>query len=101
MLFKRVQMQHGVDKMRLFKKLIGGAPGSGKDGKNNNILHNVGQKHQLSDMQGSRHEDTSIDRHLNTAGGVDFLMDENILTNESREEEDEASISQPVRTPSN
>ena len=52
-------------------------------------------------MQGSRNEDTSIDRHLNTAGGVDFLMDENILTNESREDEDETSISQPVRTPSN
>lgn len=38
MLFKRVQMQHGVDKMKLFKKLIGGAPNSGKEGKNNNIL---------------------------------------------------------------
>lgn len=103
MLFKRVQHQHGVDKMKLFKKLIGGVPNSGKEGKNNNILQNVGQKqsHQISDMQGSRHEDTSIDRHLNTAGGVDFLMDENILTNESREDEDEASISQPVRTPSN
>lgn len=28
-------------------------------------------------------------------------MDENILTNESREEEDDVSMSQPVRTPSN
>ena len=40
----------------------------------------------------SGHEENSIDQF---SGGVDFLMDENILTNESREEED----SQNVRTP--
>jgi len=32
------------------------------------------------------------------SGGVDFLMDENILTNESREEDDQGKI---VRTPNN
>lgn len=33
----------------------------------------------------SRNEDTSVDQF---SGGVDFLMDENILTNESREEDE-------------
>lgn len=41
----------------------------------------------------SRHDDISQDQF----SGVDFLMDENILTNESREEED----GRIVRTPNN
>ena len=45
--------------------------------------------------QSSRHEDISIDQF---SGGVDFLMDENILTNESREEDEHSKI---VRTPNN
>jgi len=42
----------------------------------------------------SRQEDVSIDQY---SAGVDFLMDENILTNDSREEEDASRI----RTPNN
>ena len=40
----------------------------------------------------SKHDDISIDQ------AVDFLMDENILTNESREEDDSGQI---IRTPNN
>jgi hypothetical protein len=45
--------------------------------------------------QSSRHEDVSIDQF---SGGVDFLMDENILTNDSREEDEHGRL---VRTPNN
>ena len=40
----------------------------------------------------SKHDEISIDQ------AVDFLMDENILTNESREEDDGGQI---IRTPNN
>lgn len=40
----------------------------------------------------SKHEDISIDHQ------VDFLMDENILSNESREEDDNGQV---IRTPNN
>ena len=52
-------------------------------------------KHMLSGLNkntSSRQEDTSQDQF----SGVDFLMDENILTNDSREEE-----GRHVRTPDN
>ena len=61
--------------------------------KTKNILTGLNTKN-LHD-QSSRHEDISIDQF---SGGVDFLMDENILTNESREEDEQSKI---VRTPNN
>jgi len=72
--------------MKLIKSLIESGTGKGK--KTNNILGGLGVKGKESSSR--------IDDNSNFSGGVDFLMDENILTNESREEED----SHNVRTPS-
>ena len=89
-LFKKVQNNSKVDKVKLLKQLLDQTGGTGI--KTKNILTGLNTKH-LHD-QSSRHEDISLDQF---SGGVDFLMDENILTNESREE-DESKI---VRTPNN
>ena len=89
-LFKKVQNNSKVDKVKLLKQLLDQTGGTGI--KTKNILTGLNTKN-LHD-QSSRHEDISLDQF---SGGVDFLMDENILTNESREE-DESKI---VRTPNN
>ena len=49
----------------------------------------------------SRHEDVSIEQPPSgdQGGNVDFLMDENILTNESREDEDNESQATPSGGP--
>ena len=72
--------------MKLIKSLI---EGDKKIAKNKNILNGLGGKPKESS---SRIDDNSMDQF----SGVDFLMDENILTNESREEE---ADSHNVRTP--
>ena len=82
-LFKKVQSQYGIDKVKLVKSLLD----SSGQGQPKKILAGLNKKDESS-----RQEDNSIDQF---SGGVDFLMDENILTNESREESD----SQHMRTP--
>jgi len=57
----------------------------------------VNQSQNFKDIKNSKH-DKSIDR-INDR--VDFLMDENILTNESREEDQEGMTTQMIRTPNN
>jgi len=87
-LFKKVQSNYKVDKVRLLKQLL---EQSGST-KNKNILSGLNKPlHE----QSSRQEDVSIDQF---SGGVDFLMDENILTNDSREEDEHGRL---VRTPNN
>jgi hypothetical protein len=81
-LFKKVQNQYGVDKVKLIKSLLD-TTGHGSK----NILQGLTKKEGDSNK-----DEHSIDQF---SGGVDFLMDENILTNESREESD----SQNLRTP--
>ena len=71
--------------MKLIKSLV---EGDKKIAKNKNILNGLGKQKDSS----SRIDDNSMDQF----SGVDFLMDENILTNESREEE---ADSHNVRTP--
>lgn len=57
----------------------------------------VGTSHNFKETKNSKH-DKSIDR-LNDR--VDFLMDENILTNESREDDQDGTNTQMIRTPNN
>ena len=102
-LFKKVQVNYNVDKVKLFKKLID-ANGEKNEGKqqpqdapsrtNKNILQvlNSNKTGGGGGSSTSKHDDISIDQ------AVDFLMDENILTNESREEDDSGQI---IRTPNN
>ena len=100
-LFKKVQLNYNVDKVKLFKKLIDSQgdksdsrqqEAQGRTGKN--ILHvlNSNKTGGGGGSSTSKHDDISIDQ------AVDVLMDENILTNESREEDDGGQI---VRTPNN
>jgi hypothetical protein len=87
-LFKKVQSTHKIDKVKLLKQLLDSNTSSKATKSNNkNILAGLvpKQKNQL--------EEASLDRF---SGGVDFLMDENILTNDSREEDENGRI---VRTP--
>lgn len=89
-LFKKVQSQYRLDKVKLVKSLLdSNYQQQTKSGKNKNILAGI-----IKNDHSSRQEDTSMDQF---SGGVDFLMDENILTNDSREE-DEGLVS---RTPHN
>lgn len=70
--------------------------GNGSQRGNNQILAGLNVKPSNLNEHGasmSRHDDISQDQF----SGVDFLMDENILTNESREEED----GRIIRTPNN
>lgn len=83
-LFKKVQSNYGIDKVKLIKTLLE----SGGAAQQKNILQGLGGKKDREESV----KDHSIDQF---SGGVDFLMDENILTNESREESD----SQNMRTP--
>ena len=92
-LFKKVQANYQVDKVKLFKKLVDSA-GDKSDGRQpqdapqaragKNILHvlNSNKTGGGGGSSTSKHDEISIDQ------AVDFLMDENILTNESREEDD-------------
>lgn len=100
-LFKKVQVNYNVDKVKLFKKLID-SNAEKNDSKqqetpgrpNKNILQ-VRNSNKTAGGGGSstsKHDEISIDQ------AVDFLMDENILTNESREEDDGGQI---IRTPNN
>jgi len=89
---------YGIDNKQLLKKLVEGGASSGTQSKQSkskhkNILAGINGKSYNVD-ESSRHEDMSIDQF---SGGVDFLMDENILTNESREEDE----GRAVRTPNN
>ena len=102
-LFKKVQVNYNVDKVKLFKKLID-SNGDKNESKqqqdapqgrtNKNILQvlNSNKTDGGGGASTSKHDESSIDQ------GVDFLMDENILTNESREEDDGGQI---IRTPNN
>lgn len=76
--------------MKLLKQLLD-SNSSSKATKysNKNILAGLVPK------QKNHLEEASLDRF---SGGVDFLMDENILTNDSREEDENGRI---VRTPNN
>ena len=89
-LFKKVQVNYNVDKVKLFKKLIdsnaekneGKQPQDTPRGKKNRNILQVLNSNKTDGVGGSstsKHEEISIDQ------AVDFLMDENILTNESRE----------------
>lgn len=91
-----------MDKVKLFKKLIdanaekgeGRQPQDAQGRTGKNILHvlNSNKTGGGAGSSTSKHDDISIDQ------AVDFLMDENILTNESREEDDGGQI---IRTPNN
>lgn len=85
-LFKKISSQYGIDKMQLLRSLLDGntSRSSGSRAKTKNILQGISNKEEA---------DRSIDRF----SGVDFLMDENILTNDSREE-DSSGVE---RTPGN
>lgn len=75
--------------MKLVKSLLDSLnqdPASGKK-----ILQGLTKKEKDNESSNNK-EDQSVDQF---SQGVDFLMDENILTNESREETD----SQNMRTP--
>lgn len=84
-LFKKVQSQYGMDKMKLVKTILD----QQEPGHSKKILHGLTKKDK---EDSTNKEENSIDQY---SQGVDFLMDENILTNESREETD----SQNMRTP--
>lgn len=77
-----------MDKMKLVKSMLdtmnGQESNSGKK-----ILQGISKKDK---EESTNKDEQSIDQ---ISQGVDFLMDENILTNESREETD----SQNMRTP--
>ena len=57
----------------------------------------VSTSQNFKEAKNSKH-DKSIDR-INDR--VDFLMDENILTNESREDDQDGMTTQMIRTPNN
>lgn len=97
-----MQSHYNVDKTKLFNKLV-----DQQDLKehvkhsNKHILNNNKANSSLNfknEGRISKHENPSIDR-LNDR--VDFLMDENILTNESREDEQDGLETQMIRTPNN
>ena len=76
--------------MKLLKQLLDSNTNSKATKTNNkNILAGLVPKHK------NQLEEASLDQF---SGGVDFLMDENILTNDSREEDENGRI---VRTPNN
>jgi hypothetical protein len=87
-----------MDKVKLLKSLMDSNQGALDGTSQTKSRHsNIPNKNILAGLNkdgSSRHEDVSIDQF---SGGVDFLMDENILTNDSREEEEGARI----RTPNN
>ena len=101
-LFKKVQVNYNVDKVKLFKKLIDSNAEKSESKQqdasqgrpNKNILQvlNSNKTAGGGGSSTSKHDEISIDQ------AVDFLMDENILTNESREEDDGGQI---IRTPNN
>lgn len=86
-LLKKAQSQYGLDKGKIMKSLLEQMNSEGNSGKK--ILQGLSKNNK---EDSTNKEDNSIDQF---SQGVDFLMDENILTNESREETD----SQNMRTP--
>lgn len=102
-LFNKVHQQHNIDKNLLFRKLT--EPQSltphhhhekilKTENRRNQILQGIsGRPNGQTVPDGSSmEEEISIERF---SGEMDFLMDENILTNESREEEGKRQIKTP------
>ena len=77
-----MQNHYKIDKVKLLKSLLDSSnAGSGSRSKpTKNILSGL-SKNQTT----NRHDEVSVDQF---SGDVDLLMDENILTNDSGEEEE-------------